>query len=38
MTKIQRVIVIISNSNTFGVISSQANSPRRMQLGLKLYW
>ena len=27
-----------SNSNTFGVITSQANSPRRMQLGLKLYW
>ena len=27
-----------SNGNTFGVITSQANSPRRMQLGLKLYW
>jgi hypothetical protein len=27
-----------SNSNTFGVISSQANSPRRMQLGAKLYF
>ena len=27
-----------SNNQTFGVISSQANSPRRMQLGLKLYW
>jgi len=27
-----------SNSNTFGVISSQANSPRRMQLGAKLLW
>ena len=26
------------NSNTFGVISSQANSPRQMQGGLKLYW
>lgn len=26
------------NSSTFGVISSQANSPRQMQLGLKLYW
>jgi hypothetical protein len=26
------------SSNQFGVISSQANSPRRMQLGLKLYW
>jgi hypothetical protein len=27
-----------SNSNTFGLITAQANSPRRMQLGLKLYW
>jgi len=27
-----------SNSNTFGVISSQANSPRRMQLRAKLLW
>jgi hypothetical protein len=26
------------NSTTFGVISSQANSPRQMQGGLKLYW
>jgi hypothetical protein len=26
------------NSNTFGVISSQANSQRQMQGGLKLYW
>jgi carboxypeptidase family protein len=26
------------SSNTFGVISSQANSPRQMQIGLKLYW
>jgi hypothetical protein len=26
------------NSATFGVISSQANSPRQMQGGLKLYW
>ena len=26
------------SSSTFGVVSSQANSPRRMQLGLKLYW
>ena len=26
------------NSSTFGVISSQANSPRQMQGGLKLYW
>ena len=26
------------NSNTFGVISSQSNSPRQMQGGLKLYW
>jgi hypothetical protein len=26
------------NSNTFGVISSQANAPRQMQGGLKLYW
>ena len=27
-----------SNGNTFGVITSQANSPRRMQFGLKFYW
>ncbi|MEO7143605.1 MAG: TonB-dependent receptor [Bryobacteraceae bacterium] len=26
------------NSKTFGVVSSQANSPRQMQLALKLYW
>jgi hypothetical protein len=26
------------NSTTFGVITSQANSPRQMQGGLKLYW
>lgn len=26
------------NSSTFGVISSQANSPRQMQMALKLYW
>jgi hypothetical protein len=26
------------SSNTFGVISTQDNNPRRMQLGLKLYW
>src|SRR5262249_24887973 len=26
------------NSATFGVISSQANSPRQMQGGIKLYW
>ena len=26
------------NSTTFGVISSQANSPRQMQMALKLYW
>ncbi|MEO8373458.1 MAG: carboxypeptidase regulatory-like domain-containing protein, partial [Candidatus Solibacter sp.] len=26
------------NSATFGVISSQANTPRQMQGGLKLYW
>jgi hypothetical protein len=26
------------SSNTFGVVSSQNNTPRRMQLGLKLYW
>lgn len=26
------------NSNTFGVVTSQANQPRSMQLGLKLYW
>jgi hypothetical protein len=27
-----------SNTTTFGVISSQANSPRQMQIGLKVYW
>jgi hypothetical protein len=26
------------SSNNFGVISSQANLPRQMQLGVKLYW
>jgi hypothetical protein len=26
------------SSNSFGAITSQSNSPRRMQLGLKLYW
>jgi hypothetical protein len=26
------------SSNNFGLINSQANSPRQMQLGLKLYW
>jgi hypothetical protein len=26
------------SSNTFGQISSQANAPRQMQIGLKLYW
>lgn len=26
------------NSNSFGLITSQANSPRQMQLALKLYW
>jgi hypothetical protein len=26
------------NSTTFGVVSSQANSPRQMQGALKLYW
>ena len=26
------------NSTTFGVVSSQANSPRQMQMALKLYW
>ena len=26
------------NSATFGVISSQSNTPREMQAGLKLYW
>ena len=26
------------NSNTFGLVTSQANSPRQMQLALKLYW
>lgn len=27
----------LDNAN-FGVVTSQANDPRRMQLGLKLYW
>jgi hypothetical protein len=26
------------NSKTFGIVSSQANSPRQMQMALKLYW
>jgi hypothetical protein len=26
------------NSKTFGVVSSQANLPRQMQMALKLYW
>jgi hypothetical protein len=26
------------SSNNFGLITSQDNSPRRMQIGLKLYW
>jgi hypothetical protein len=26
------------DSNTFGVITSQANTPRQMQVALKLYW
>ncbi len=26
------------NLNTFGIISSQSNSPRQMQMALKLYW
>jgi len=26
------------DSATFGVVTSQSNDPRRMQLGLKLYW
>jgi hypothetical protein len=26
------------NNNDFGLITSQANSPRQMQLGVKLYW
>ena len=26
------------NSKTFGVVNSQANSPRQMQMALKLYW
>jgi len=26
------------SSNNFGLINSQANSPRQMQIGLKLYW
>jgi hypothetical protein len=26
------------NNSAFGVISSQANQPRQMQFGLKLYW
>ena len=26
------------NSGSFGVVTSQVNSPRRLQVGLKLYW
>jgi hypothetical protein len=26
------------NSNAFGVVNSQVNSPRQMQVALKLYW
>ena len=26
------------NDANFGMITSQGNSPRQMQLGLKLYW
>ena len=26
------------SSNNFGLINSQANMPRQMQIGLKLYW
>jgi len=26
------------SSNTFGQISTQANTPRQMQIGLKFYW
>ena len=26
------------NSANFGVVTSQTNDPRRMQVGLKLYW
>jgi hypothetical protein len=26
------------NSNSFGLVTSQSNSPRQMQLALKLYW
>ncbi len=26
------------DSTSFGVVSSQSNEPRRMQVGLKLYW
>ena len=26
------------NSNAFGLVTRQANSPRQMQLALKLYW
>ena len=26
------------SSNNFGLITSQANLPRQMQLGLKFYW
>ena len=26
------------NNTNFGLITSQGNSPRQMQLGVKLYW
>jgi hypothetical protein len=26
------------NSANFGIVTGQANSPRQMQVGLKIYW
>ena len=26
------------NSNSFGLVTAQANAPRQMQMALKLYW
>jgi hypothetical protein len=26
------------NSNNFGLVTSQENSPRQMQFGVKVYW
>ncbi len=39
---LNRTVFALPNTNldagTFGVVTSQANSPRQMQMGLKVYW